>query len=257
MLQRKTTLHLALQYLIIVLSKADFPKPRLGLVAATCLLLASKYDELDNNVPLFEDVLSTVQESKHLKQFDRKFTHSDLEECEAFILKLLDWNLMQLTPFQALSELLALGVTFKNDRRQVLYDDAQLSSSRRRSKAPKVRTENVTLDDARSFRELAIYFADLSSLVYRTQEFKPTVVASACVLAARKKFKMQPLWNEALRDLTQHCYEELVDCMNLLLLNYKTIDLGKRTASTEDVLGVAPFSERANRSSQSNYEPGP
>ena len=163
---------------------------------------------------------------------------------------------MQLTPFQALSELLALGVTFKNDRRQVLYEDGQRSSSRR-SKPPKVRTENVTLEDARAFRELAIYFADLSMLVYRTQDFAPTVVASACVLAARKKFKMQPLWSEALRDMTQHCYEELVDCMNLLLLNFQTIDLGKRTASTEEVLGLAPFSEGAIRSSQQSYENGP
>ena len=67
LLQRKTTLHLAQQYLIAVLSKVDFPKSRLGLVAATCLLLASKYDELDNNVPLFEDVLSTLQDSQHLR----------------------------------------------------------------------------------------------------------------------------------------------------------------------------------------------
>ena len=99
LLQRKSTQHIALQYLIAVLSKVDFPKSRLGLVAGTCLVLAAKFDELDNNVPLFEDILSSMLDSKNLKQFEQKFTSADLEQCETFLLGLLEWNLVQLTSY--------------------------------------------------------------------------------------------------------------------------------------------------------------
>ena len=77
-----------------MLSKVDFPKSRLGLVAGTCMLLAAKFDELDNNVPLFDDILSAMLDSKHLKQFEQKFASHDLEQCEAFLLGLLEWNLV-------------------------------------------------------------------------------------------------------------------------------------------------------------------
>ena len=243
LLQRKSTQHIALQYLVAVLSKVDFPKSRLGLVAGTCMLLAAKFDELDNNVPLFDDILSAMLDSKHLKQFEQKFASHDLEQCEAFLLGLLEWNLVQLTPFQALSELLALGISVRGDKR-LIVPEAKSKSQRRKRKA-KQRIEPFTSEDLKLLRELALHFVELGQLVYRTQEFAPTVVASACVLAARKKARVQPLWNDTLRDLTQHSYEELLDCMNLLLLNFETLNLGKRTVPTEELLGESPLKDAA------------
>lgn len=45
-------IHLAITYIDIILSNFTLPKPKLKPVSLICLSIASKFDELDDNIPL-------------------------------------------------------------------------------------------------------------------------------------------------------------------------------------------------------------
>ena len=57
MKQRSITMHLGVTYLDILLQDDKiFDKQKPDTVALTCLLLASKFDELDENIPLIREL---------------------------------------------------------------------------------------------------------------------------------------------------------------------------------------------------------
>jgi hypothetical protein len=72
-----------------------------------CLLLASKYDELDDHIPMIRDLQKL---SKYL------FTYKECQAEEGWILAGLNWNLMNITPMHIVEALLGLGVVFEDDR---------------------------------------------------------------------------------------------------------------------------------------------
>ena len=57
MKQRSITIHLAVSYLdILIQDEKVFDKTKADTLALTCLLLASKFDELDENIPLIREL---------------------------------------------------------------------------------------------------------------------------------------------------------------------------------------------------------
>ena len=51
----------AVRYMDHILSQIEFPRTRLKLVAICCSLLASKFDELDEKIPLIRDYLRAAK----------------------------------------------------------------------------------------------------------------------------------------------------------------------------------------------------
>jgi Cyclin, N-terminal domain len=82
-----------------------FPKYSPECIAATCLLTSSKFDELDDNIPLSSEIAKAFSSSnivmKKLKQQRRSVTlkPKDILQCEFYLLCQLDWNLNLPTVF--------------------------------------------------------------------------------------------------------------------------------------------------------------
>ena len=71
------------------------------------MLLSSKYDELDDEIPMIRDM-------QKLTKFE--YSYREIEEEEARIVKMFDWELNILTPLNFLESLIGLGLVFADDR---------------------------------------------------------------------------------------------------------------------------------------------
>jgi len=91
--QTNLTTHIAIAYLeracLLGLDKGR-SETKMRTLAFTCLLLASKYDELDERIPYVKDAI------KKLKvDFG---SYGEILACEELLLKSFHWNLVILTP---------------------------------------------------------------------------------------------------------------------------------------------------------------
>jgi hypothetical protein len=64
---------------------------QLRTLAITCLLLASKYDELDDRIPFINDMSKLLRKVTQLH-------HSEVVKTETDLLFAFNWDLMILTP---------------------------------------------------------------------------------------------------------------------------------------------------------------
>ena len=69
-------------------------------------MIAAKFDELDDNIPLIRDYMRVMKYN---------FNFEAIEECEKFILSILDWNLKVTTPCHFLLIYLRQGILFESD----------------------------------------------------------------------------------------------------------------------------------------------
>ena len=106
--QRSLTIHLAVAYLDILMHQPSFDQTQQDVQALTCLLLASKFDELDDNIPL-------IREFQRIAK-TKDFTYEDVTKCEVHLLRLLCWDLFKLTPLHFVQNVLGQGVVFSNDK---------------------------------------------------------------------------------------------------------------------------------------------
>ena len=83
--QSNLTIHTALTYIDLLLpSEPSLEKPALQLTALTALLIASKYDELDDNIPPVKDFLRASK-----SRAATAFEYSDVVAHEATLLRRL------------------------------------------------------------------------------------------------------------------------------------------------------------------------
>ena len=109
--QSNLTIHTALTYMDLLLpSEPSLEKPALHLTALTALLIASKYDELDDNIPPVKDFLRAAK-----SRAAAAFEYSDVITHEADLLRRLKWDLMVLTPLHFVHSLAGMGVLFDSD----------------------------------------------------------------------------------------------------------------------------------------------
>jgi hypothetical protein len=103
-----SSLHIAVAYMDYVLSKLNFPSGKFNLIALTCLIIAVKYDELDENIPSLFDFMSATRSTLFTKP-------NDIKNCEAKVLSALGWNLCIITPLNFLEILFTQGVVHITD----------------------------------------------------------------------------------------------------------------------------------------------
>lgn len=85
------------------------------MLVATSLLLASKFNEIDYNLPSFD----YLKNSERLGRFWRHFSWREYIEFEKLVLKTLDWNLSQITTYQYLQALLSQGIVLSHEKVKV------------------------------------------------------------------------------------------------------------------------------------------
>jgi len=162
--QSQLTVHLAVEYMDRFLllrnhytrdigSKSDlelascfFDGHSLDVLGLSCLLLASKFDEIDDNIPLLEEFCKAhtlVRDSLDAGILSAKASHSRvaysrsypgfgaLERCELYLLKVLCWDLNTITPMHFVKLHLYQGVIFSNDTPLKVLDTKSLQTVRR------------------------------------------------------------------------------------------------------------------------------
>lgn len=129
--QRMQTLHLAMNYYTQCYTKMwmmdtreiELRYPRIchfvraksdiaHILVPAWLLLASKFDEIDYNLPSF----NYLRNSQKLSQFWVGFQWADYVEFERTVIDLLNWNWDQMTPYHFLQTLISQGILLSHER---------------------------------------------------------------------------------------------------------------------------------------------
>lgn len=95
--------------------KEDTYEDHSNLWAVVCLVLASKYDEIDRRIPYYRQVMAV---SKRAAIYTLKEFH---QVEEFFVLCILNWNFRVLTTLHFTHSLVCQGILFEDDR----YPSAQ------------------------------------------------------------------------------------------------------------------------------------
>lgn len=108
--QRSLTLQLAIVYIdkLFLLGKHSEMQKDKHLWGLTALYLASKYDEIDENIPFIRDFRKASSRGN--------YTWDQVTKCENIFVKYLDWNLMIISPLNYTYALLTFGVIFSDDQ---------------------------------------------------------------------------------------------------------------------------------------------
>lgn len=162
-----------------------------------CLLLSSKFDELDDNIPLIRELQKILA--------PKVIYYDDVLKAENDVLQKLNWDLFKLTPLHFVQNLIGQGVVYSNDR---------LSNGKE-------------VDDRvlKSVKKHAEFFADLLIQDYNLSiSFRPSVLGIACIVCARRVNRITPEWNSlGLGELTDYEYEgEVKKCTEKLYKLYLT-----------------------------------
>lgn len=109
--QRKQTLHLAMAYFTQTVMRCPcLQKSEIGIIAASALLLASKFDEIDYSLPSINKIRREMDRSVHFRSYDKDFYQWNFIAWEREICKRLDWNFNQLTPYHYFESLISQGI---------------------------------------------------------------------------------------------------------------------------------------------------
>lgn len=77
------------------------------LYGVTLLMLASKYDEIDDNIPFIRNFRAVSSKAN--------FSWDQVTGCETRILNYLNWDLVSLSPENFTTALLSFGIVFSED----------------------------------------------------------------------------------------------------------------------------------------------
>lgn len=119
---------------------------------------------------------------------------------EEKILKIFNWDLNNLTPYDFIEAYKQMGLLFPQDTIQ------------RKSKEP------IWISDLnpkgvgkkiRNLHKLLRAFGEISNLVPEFYSIKSSRVASICIFTARKMLGIEPFWSEEMRHLTTYTQEDV------------------------------------------------
>ena len=164
------------------------------LYGVTLLLLASKYDELDDKIPYIKDFRKVSSRSN--------FTYDQVVQCESKVAHWLDWDLMVISPENFTTTLLTFGVLFSDDQAP-----------------PKGETQKY-LKSLRMFTEM---FTDISLQSMEMQQYEYSIQALGSVVAARKAKGLANPWTERLRRITGYQFEQVESAFRKLYARYEKI----------------------------------
>lgn len=179
-----TTVHCAILFLDKIFRSRDVPRGQWQLFATACLSIASKYEEAEEHCPPIPDLLRlTKLESAG---------HSSLSfrEGELEVLRFLGWRLRAIPPLHVVGYFLSKGATFEDDR----WQGRGLIE-----KIPKY------------VRKYAEFFCNLCLQEYSFQQYLPTHLAAAIILASRVALQLQPRWRPELVRLTGYEETEIIE----------------------------------------------
>ncbi|XP_066535660.1 cyclin-J [Hoplias malabaricus] len=186
--------HLAVYLLDLFMDRYDVSLQQLHLVALSCLLLASKFEEREDRVPKLE----TLNSLGCMSSMNLVLTKQGLLHMELLLLETIHWNLYLPTAAHFIEYYLSIAVSETD-----LHDDW-----------PMVCMEKTML----YMTKYADYFLEVSLQDHAFLRFTPSLVAAACVASSRIVLRLSPTWPSRLQRLTAYTWEQLLPCVERLLI---------------------------------------
>ncbi|XP_043568133.1 cyclin-J isoform X1 [Chiloscyllium plagiosum] len=223
-----TARHLAVYLLDLFMDRYDISVQKLHLVALSCLLLASKFEEKEDRVPKLEQLNSLTC----LSSMNLVLNKQDLLHMELLLLESFQWNLCLPTAAHFIDYYLSIAV-----------HETDLHGGR-----PMVYLEKTKLYT----EKYSAYFLEVSLQDHGFLNYFPSVVAAACIAASRAVLKLTPLWPVRLHHLTAYAWDALLPCTERLLIAHdndvKEANKQKREQSVQ--IGQSTFLSQPVASSQ-------
>lgn len=170
-----TTVHVSILFLDKIFRTKNIPRSQWQLLATACISVAAKYEEAEEDCPRIPDLLQLTK----LNQAGH--TLLSFRDGESEVLRHLGWRLRAVPPLHIIGYFIAKGVTFQADS----WQDRCLNE-----KIPKY------------VKKYAEFFCNLTLQEYAFQQYLPSHLAAAIILASRVALQLQPRWRIELTQLT-------------------------------------------------------
>jgi hypothetical protein len=103
------TLHLAMLF-FDRLSPELVKSSNWPLMALTCFILAAKFQERDDDIPLIEDCITLTNVARKTS-----ILYDQATKNEYVVLKELNWDINKVTPYHFVKNYISQGIIFTND----------------------------------------------------------------------------------------------------------------------------------------------
>lgn len=219
---RNVTLQWAIVYLEMLLrrSKLDVLDKDKDLWAASALLLASKYIELDDNIPFIQDLRRLGLKAYSTEIFIKS---------ENVLLKALNWELMILTPLHFAEWILNSWALFGDDRVKII--DQNNSEIYRYTSNIEFEYESYKKDQLKSIinsiKKYSEFFWDVTIQSFEVQKYSYAIQGLYAVIAAREVMGVKPAWNkqyDQFTGLTKHHYKSQMDEIKVKINENKVLN---------------------------------
>lgn len=174
-----TTIHVSILYLDKIFRSVEIPRAQWQLLATACISVAAKYEEAEEHCPQIPDLLQLTKLS------NAGHTSLSFREGELEVLRHLGWRLRAVPTLHVIGYTLMKGTCFVDDT----WQGRGLIE-----KIPKY------------VKKYAEFFCNLTLQEYTFQQYLPTKLAAAIILASRVALQLEPRWRPELVRLTG--YEE-------------------------------------------------
>mmetsp|Transcript_13821 Transcript_13821/g.18037 ORF Transcript_13821/g.18037 Transcript_13821/m.18037 type:complete len:323 (-) Transcript_13821:233-1201(-) len=177
-----TTIHVGVLYLDKIFRNSDIPREKWQLLATACLSVAAKYEEAEEHCPPIPELLRST------KLANAGHTSLSFREGETDVLHRLGWRLRAFPAIHVTNYFLSKGVCFEDDS----WQGRDLIN-----KIPKY------------LKKYAEFFCNLTLQDYSFQQYLPTELGAAVILASREALQLEPRWRPELIRLTGYEEEEI------------------------------------------------
>lgn len=179
-----TTIHVSILLLDKIFRSREIPRNKWQLLASACISIASKYEEAEEHCPPIPDLL-------HMTKLNSLgYNPLAFRDGEVEALRYLGWRVRAVTPLHITGYYLSKGVVFEND-----YWNGQ----------------TIIEKIPRYVKKYAEFFCNLTLQDYSFQQYLPSKLAAAILLASRISLHLEPRWRPELTKLTGYDEAQIVD----------------------------------------------
>ena len=187
------TVHMAVEYYDRVRTCQTFRPGMLPIVAASCLLVAAKFDEAPDKIPALSELLVAMGTPA-------SFSRRNLIAWELQTLWLLEWNLSCATRLHFLQAFQALGLSSSQDE---------------------IDHRPPTSQEKEYIAGLAKFFCDFAAQHPEFVHYGSELAAVASVALSRNLVGVRPVWPDELSRRLGHSACDITPCCDDLLVRYR------------------------------------
>lgn len=179
-----STVHVGILYLDKIFRSRNIPRGQWQLLATACISVAAKYEEAEEHCPPIPELLRLT------KLGNAGHTSLSFRDGELEVLRHLNWQLRAIPPIHIVGYFLSKGATY--------YDDTWQGRSLI-EKIPKY------------VKKYADFFCNLTLQEYSFQQYLPSHLGAAIILASRVALNIEPRWRAELVRVTGYREIEITD----------------------------------------------